>query len=174
MMDIRHVLTMAHIYHLEISYEETDFGTLTNIIHCLPQVRTLKIYSLLLSKPRELFIDEQRIFLASKEHKIRIVCLEKMIEMREVYYLMKLCPRMKYLRVNCINDIEVEVFVQDILYHIKKNCHKYLRLLCVRISQADGKIIKRLEEMIDSKKLLDQFKIERDFDRIYLQWGKND
>jgi hypothetical protein len=80
---------------------------------------------------------------------------------------------MKYLQVNCINDIEVEVFVQDILYHIKKNRYKYLRLLCVRIPQADGKIIKRLEEMIDSKKLLDQYKIERDFDRIYLQWGKN-
>jgi hypothetical protein len=52
------------------------------------------------------------------ENNITKVCLEKMIEIEEVYFLIKLCHRMNYLQVDGINNINVELFVRDILSKI--------------------------------------------------------
>jgi len=170
-MNIRDILTTAHIYHLEISHKKTDFSILMDIIHTLPKLQSLKIHSLSLLESRDLFNEEKMVRLVAKKNKIITVCLEKVTEMKEIYYLMKLCPWMAYLQVDCINTIEVELFVQDILNKINQNSNEYLRLLCIRVPTADDKMVEKLKEIINSKKLLVEYTIEHLLDHFYLQWG---
>jgi hypothetical protein len=172
-MNIRDILTTAHIYHLEVSHKKTDFSILMDIINSLPKLQSLKIHSLSLLEPRDLLSEEKMVRLVAKKNKIIKVCLDKMTEMKEIYYLMKLCPRMEYLQVDCINTIEVELVVQDILNKINKNSNEYLRLLCICVPTADDKMVEKLKEIINSKKVLVDYTIKRLLDHIYLQWGND-
>ena len=72
--------------------------------------------------------------------------------------------------MNSINNINVELFGQDILMKIKNECNDYLRLLCFCVPSADDKIVKILQKMINCKKLLFHYTSKRILDHIYLQW----
>jgi hypothetical protein len=66
--------------------------------------------------------------------------------------------------------MNVELFLQDILKNINNQNNEYLRLLCFRAPVADDKMIRKLEKMINEKKLLSDYTIKRVLNNIYLQW----
>jgi hypothetical protein len=49
-------------------------------------------------------------------------------------------------------------------------CNHQLGLLCFRVPVADDEMVRKLEKMINSEKLIRDFTIERILDDIYLQW----
>ncbi|CAF1493698.1 unnamed protein product [Rotaria sordida] len=69
-----------------------------------------------------------------------------------------------------INNMNVELFVQNILEKINAEHNDHLRLLCFHIPTADDEMIKKLHKMIDVKKLLSDYTIKRVQKNIYLQW----
>jgi len=160
------ILTVAQIYHLQI-HNKIFVGKLIEILFSLLELDSLYVTSLSLSKSRCLSNQyaETLSFISSK-NQITKVNLEKMIDIEEVYFLIKLCPRMIYLQVNHINNMDMELFVRLIL--IKSNDN--LRLLSFRVPAADDEMIKTLEQMINSEKLLFEYTIKRILGNIYLQW----
>lgn len=48
---------------------------------------------------------------------------------------------MNYFQVNDINNIDVEVFIKDILIKIMNKSNYHLRFLCFRVPTADEKMI---------------------------------
>ncbi|CAF3421871.1 unnamed protein product [Rotaria sp. Silwood1] len=167
---IRDLLAMTQIYHLEISKKTIYSDILIEIIYKLSALDTLKITSLILSQSRCLFIENKNLRLVSNKNNIKKVYLEKMLTMEEVYFLIRLCPRMTYLKIDFINDMNIELFVKDILKKINNDCNQYLRSLCIHNPTADDDIIQKLEEMINREKLLHHFTIKCIADNIYLQW----
>ncbi|CAF4068135.1 unnamed protein product, partial [Adineta steineri] len=113
---------------------------------------------------------EQNIRVVSNKNVITKVYLENINGIEEVYFLMKLCPRMKYLKVNLINEINYELYLKNILTKIKQNSNKYLRSLCLYNPTADNKMVEKLQRMIDQKKLLRQYTIKCEHNNIYLKW----
>ncbi|CAF3718449.1 unnamed protein product [Rotaria sp. Silwood1] len=167
----RRVLSAAQIYHLEISDEKTFIGTLIQIIKLLPKLDSLKIRSLSFDQPKSLSAEELAILCSiANICKITKVYLEKMVGIGEVYLLMTLCPYMLYPKVGFINNINVELFLRNILEKINHERNNYLRSLCFHIPTAEDKMIKKLEKMINIEKLLLDFIIERVLDNIYLKW----
>jgi len=77
---------------------------------------------------------------------------------------------MEYLNVECIKDMNIELFIRNILNVINNNHYEYLRLLCIYITTADDQMIKRLKKMIDDEKLLLDYTIHRELYNIYLKW----
>ncbi len=77
---------------------------------------------------------------------------------------------MEFLNVESINDMNIELFVRDILNKINKDHHKDLCLLCIYVSKADDKMIERVNKMIDNEKILSNYTIHHELDNIYLQW----
>jgi len=77
---------------------------------------------------------------------------------------------MNYFEINDINKIDVELFVKNILMKITIKYKHHLRFLCFRVPTVDDKMLQRLEEMINFKKLLVNYTIKRVCDNIYLQW----
>jgi hypothetical protein len=170
-MNICEISTVTHFSHLEFQREEVDFSTLINITYGLPELDSLKIHSLSLSSLQEYLSTEKiiRRFISNK-NQITKVCLENLIEIEEVYFLIKLCPRINYLQINCIKNMNVELVVLDILTKINNDNNQNLRTLCFYLPTADNQIVQKLEQIINSNKLLRRYTIKRELGYIYLQW----
>jgi len=112
-------------------------------------------------KVRDFFVNTNRI---AKVHMKKINTIE------EVYALMKLCPRMMYLKIDCKNDLDMEFFLRNILKIIQEESNEYLRLLSFHLSAADDQMVQRLDKMINTEKLLFNYTIKRIVENIYIQW----
>ena len=77
---------------------------------------------------------------------------------------------MTYLKVEFINNMDIQLFVRFILTKIITKSNSQLQLLCFRVAAADNKIIDKLNNMIDSEKLLSDYTIKRVLENIYLEW----
>jgi hypothetical protein len=167
---IGEILTITQIYHLEISERNICSSELTELIDKLPAVESLKIFSLKLLQSIFAYFYEHKLHLAANKNNITKVYLVKMNTIEEVYFLIKLCPRVTYLKVNLDNNIDHEVFLKDLLVKINNDCNQYLRLLCLHIPTVNNEMINKLQNMINREKLLRRFIIKLEFDNIYLQW----
>jgi len=167
---VKRVLCIAQIYHLDIQ-QQISIDRLMQIIHLLPDLISLKMNSL--SFYRSMMLRGQ-VFptTCSIEHarNIKNVYLEKTKKSEEIYFLIAFCPHMEYLNVECIKDMNIELFIRDILNKIDNNHHEHLRLLCIYDVKADDEMIKRLNKMIYDEKLLLNYTIHRELYNIYLQW----
>jgi hypothetical protein len=148
---IRDILSLTQIYHLEIC-EKISSYILVKIMDKFSALETLKIASLELS---ESFLKDKNFHFISKKNKIRKVYLEKVSTIKEVYFLFKVCPRIEYLKVGFMHNINIQLFIKDILKKIKGDNNQYLRSLCLNIPTGDDAIIEKLKEMINGEKLSD-------------------
>ncbi len=169
--EIERVLNVEQIYHLEILEEKIFIGTLFQVIDLLPELNTLKIHSLSLNQRRSLCFKDLVILCSTEStSKITKVYLEKMINIKDVYYLMALCPYMTHFKVDFINDMDVKVFLRKIFKKLNHGRNKHLRSLCFRVQATDDEYIKKLEEVINAKKRLLDYTIKRVLESVYLEW----
>ncbi len=146
--DIKNVLGVTQIHHLEILEEKFCFDILMQITNSLPQVTTMKIHSLSLDQARDSETDELIVFPSTESfNQIKKVYLEKMFTIEEVYSLMKLCPYMSYLKIDSLDNMKVDVFIRNVLKKINHDSNQHLRLLCFRVPASDDPMIQTLEKM---------------------------
>ncbi|CAF1134371.1 unnamed protein product [Rotaria sordida] len=165
------VLSIVKIYHLEFSKRTIISSSLMKILTVLSELDSLKITSLSISQTRYSFIDDQNFRLVSYHNKITKVYLENVKKSEEVYFLLKLCLRMKYLKVNFIYNVDYKLFFRNFLRTITINRHQYLQSLYFQGLKTDFQIINELKEMINREKLLRQFTINRVLNYIHLEWN---
>jgi hypothetical protein len=167
-MHINRALTVGQIYHLVIQDEEIFNGTLRKAVNLLPDLMTLDICSLSFEESKELCEEE-----VSRESTSQItkVCLAMMMEITDIYFLMDICPKMEYLRVCSLNDMDVELFVREILNKINSENNQHLRLLSFIVEGANDELIQKLAKIIDTEKLIVDYSIQYVYlDNIFLQW----
>ncbi|CAF1067163.1 unnamed protein product [Rotaria sordida] len=167
-IDIRNMLAVTQIYHLKIYCEDVFFVVLLEIIYRLPELDSLQIPSLSLSSEIHLTMEQKKRILPTN-NKIRKIYLEEMTDIEEVIFLITFCPYVNVLQVNCADNIDIELFVKDILT-INNERNYYLRSLCFHVSTANEEMVKKLEEMINCEKLLLHYTIKRVRGDIYLNW----
>ncbi len=140
---------------------------LIEILVLLPEFDSLQISSLLYSNPIYM-TDKNLKVLSSLTYKNQItkVYLKKMTAIEEIYFLIKLCPHMTYLKVGSLNNMNIGLCIRLILMKIS---NRQLRLLCFRVIAADDQIIEKLNKMIHFEKLILDYTIKRVLDDIYLQ-----
>ncbi|CAF4226281.1 unnamed protein product [Rotaria sp. Silwood2] len=171
MSSICTVLPVAEIYHLETSEQTVISSSLMKILNVLPELDSLKIAYLSISEIRYSFIDDQNLRLVSYQNKITKVYLENVKKSEEVYFLLRLCLRMKYLKVNFIYDVNQKLFIRNFLRTIIINRHQYLQSLYFQVPKIDVQIMNELEEMINREKLLRHFTIKRVLNYVHLEWN---
>jgi hypothetical protein len=94
------------------------------IIELLPKLDSLKILSLSLRSSRCLSCDEtERINSLSNKNQINKIYLENMKNIEEVCFLLDLCPQMIYLKIDSINNLNVELFLRVILLKLQTKSH---------------------------------------------------
>jgi hypothetical protein len=72
---------------------------------------------------------------------------------------MSLSHRLNYLQINSLHDVNIELLIREIFMRTNED----LRLLCIRIPTAD-------DQLIDGKRWLVDYTIERIMDNIYFRW----
>ena len=103
-INLSRVLSVAEIYHLNI-LEEVFACTLSNILFSFLELDSIKISSLSNFSTEK----EQVFYCISGKNNIIKVNLEKMIDIEDVYFLIKLFPRMSYLKVTHINNMDMKL-----------------------------------------------------------------
>jgi hypothetical protein len=169
-LTIGEILTITQIYHLEISERNICSIKLVEFINKLPALDSLKIFSLKLLD--SIFADfyEHELRWAANKNNITKVYLVKMNAIEEVYFLIRLCPRMTYLKINLIDNIDYDMVLKDLLMKLNNDGNEYLRLLCLNIPTANNEMINKLQDMINHEKLLHRFTIKLEFANIYRQY----
>ncbi|CAF1140648.1 unnamed protein product [Adineta steineri] len=167
---IKRILNVTQIYHLNIEQQISN-ERLMQIIHLLPNLISINIYSL--EFYREIsFLNQGYPTTSALEHakKIKYVYLGTASTIKDIYFLMSFCRQMEYLSVECIENMNIQLFLKDILKEINQKHYGYLHLLCIFIRTADDQMIKQLNQMIYDEKLLLDYTIHRQTYNIYLKW----
>jgi len=138
-------------------------GPLIKILISFIYLDSLTLSSLFLSRNS----DKNKKFQCDS---ITKVYLEILNDINELNFLMKIFPQMTYLKIDLINNINIQTFLRYILRKIQNESNIYVRLLSICVSAIDDKIIAQLIQMISSEKLLFNDTIKRILDHIYLQW----
>ncbi|CAF3883786.1 unnamed protein product [Rotaria sp. Silwood1] len=172
-IDIHGILSVAQFYHLEIKREQIDISTLMDIICRLSELDSLKIHSLSLSSTCDSSMEEINRCFISNKNKITKIYLEKFNKIEEINFLIKFCPRMNYLHIDSINNMDIELFIKEILDKINNDGNQYFYTLCLRIPTEDDKIIEKFKNIINSNKSIVWYSIKCILDVIYLQWKKD-
>ncbi len=172
--NISEIINMRQIYHLTI-HGQIFADPLIRILLVLSTLDSLQICSLNVLQFRSPSNDDESRF-SSISSKIRIikVNLTIMNHIKEIYFLLQICPNLIYLRVEYIKNIDVKLFVRLILLKMKTQHQSKLQLLCFQIPAADDQMIEQLDQMIDDQKLLIDYTIKHVFDFIYLQWDRKE
>lgn len=169
---IRGALKLGQYYHLEILEENIFLGILLKILDQLPRLRSLKLHSHSSKQPRKINDDEDKILFSLRDTcQITNVYLESMSQITDIYFLMTICPNIKYLKIGSIYPMNEELFLREILQKVHFDNHAYLRSLCFHIPGVDDQICAKLKTMIDFERLLlTEYKLKRVEEDIYLEW----
>ncbi|CAF1041850.1 unnamed protein product [Adineta steineri] len=167
---IDQILPVMQIDHLHIK-DEIFLVTLDEILCLLPELDSLKIHPVEYSHPKPVTDEDLlTIYYPRNKTKITKVCLIKICRTEEVYFLFALCPLIEQLQIDCLYNIDIELFLRSFLMEIKSRSIETLRLLCFRVPTIDDDMIHKLQNMIQSENLLLDFTIKRVMDKIYVQW----
>ncbi len=93
-----------------------------------------------------------------------------MIDIGEIRFIIDLCPCMRYLEIDCINEIDLVSLLQFILTKQNNNHIPYLSILCLHVQNFNDHIVEKLRKTITSEKLLIEYEIECIDDTINLYW----
>lgn len=165
LMDIEQILRVTPIYHVETFEKMLFIGILIHMINTLPELNTIKIYSLSLDLPRKLTTEELMILESTKTtSKITKVYLGEIFDIREINFLFKLCPYMSFLHIDSMKNMDIYTFKKDILDKINHDSNEFLRLLCIHIPTVNNQMFKNLQV------LFSDYIATRIDQNIYLQW----
>jgi hypothetical protein len=166
---------------LVVNTKTVSSEELVDVLYDLPNVISLKLPCVTLYQPSDSSEDEEDdddddedercLAHVSKTNKITEVYLEQMNDFKELNFLLELCCYVKHLHINCLQNINIESFIREILIRITGEFNEDLCLLCLRIPTADDQLIEKLKKIIDSNGRLVDYTIKRVMDKIYLQWG---
>lgn len=157
---------------LSINCRNISLGILVRILHLLPNLDSLQISMLPLLQPNYLFDDndENNCFITSLKNKITKVNLDKITDMEQTHFILRLFPFIKYLQMDISGDFDLEKFRRFIL--IKSSTYiPDLCSLCLTVLHADNKIVDQLQTLIKSEKLLTNYMIKRICNHILFKWN---
>ncbi|CAF4992890.1 unnamed protein product [Rotaria sp. Silwood1] len=145
---------------LKISCEAIPIGMFVRIIHLLSNLDSLKVSSLSCIESDWLVkSDGETSFSTSINSKITNVNLDEMINLEQVHFLLHLCPCIQYFQVNISKHMNLKMLVRFIL--IQASTYNFdLRFLCLSIQNANEDMVRKLQKLIDTEKLLSNYMIK--------------
>ncbi|CAF2571132.1 unnamed protein product [Rotaria sp. Silwood2] len=168
--NIKSLFQLVQITCLNIDLCYSSIDLFIDFICNLPNLDSLSISCWPLLELNISFNTQSKLQLISNNNKITKVNLEKVVDTKQVQFIINLCPRLEFLQVRCTNNMNIELFICFIIMNYTAKSLSYIRLLCLHFPRADEKTIETIKNMIDSGKLLRNYSVNRIVDKIYLQW----
>ncbi|CAF1552383.1 unnamed protein product, partial [Adineta steineri] len=119
----------VQITKLDFTFEATFVGMLLDLLRYLPNLNSLRVRSLSLTKPRCLHAEEERISrLISIDNKIRKVHIQQMTDLEQIQFLINICPLMQYLGIGFSDAMDLKLLLKFILMKNREQI-SHLRVL---------------------------------------------
>ena len=142
------------------------------LIHLLPNLDSLEVLSLPHIQSDWVFDNyvDMHHFSTPIDNKIINVNLNKIINVEQVHFFLYLCPCIQYFQVNTPKDMDFKMLLRFILSQAN-TYNLYLRFLSLSIRNANEHIVHKLQNLINSEKLISNYMIERIENYILLKWN---
>ena len=166
------LFTLLPITRLNIPYHDFLLDTLIDLLHYLPNLHSLTLWSLSLQKTSSV-CDKQAMpvsqYLLCKPNKITRVNIQSLTELSQLQSLLDLCPNIQYLQIGCLDDIDPKPFIKFLL--TKNSTYiSQLRILYLYIPTANAEIIQECQEMFDSGSMCCNYTVAHLYNKIAFQW----
>jgi hypothetical protein len=153
------VFITMRIAHLIIDCPNIHRKSLIKLLHSLRNLYSLKVYSVSLSEPECLPNEEEEDFrLVSTIDTITKVNLGRINELRDVEFLIDLCPNMDYFEADYSDEIDMKLLVRSIITKTTQSTNQ-LRTVCLHGQKPGDGITQELEDMIHHEQLLQNYTI---------------
>ncbi|UJR38803.1 hypothetical protein I4U23_031468 [Adineta vaga] len=168
MNSVSFILLAIPTTNLFIGLHKMPLSMFIRIIRSLPNLSTLHVPELSFDQLSSLSIEEKKdIRYFSINNKVTDVNHSADLNLTE--FLIILCPRMEYLKMSFISDISHETFIRLVL--MKTITHTpNLHSMNIWLYKANDQMVRKLQNMINSEKLLTDYIIKRWKNNIILKW----
>jgi hypothetical protein len=158
---IKPIFDVIQMTYLNIRCDQMSAQMFIKILNYLPNLTAIRITGL----PSH---EELQIF--DKYNKITKVTLTNNLKMEQIDLILRLFPCIQYLSLQYISDPDIESIVRETLLKIQEKniCHPMT--LCIFGLEAEHDKVRKLKQMIDSENLLNDYTLNRQFNRFYFQW----
>jgi hypothetical protein len=172
MNSMRFILSAIPITSLDIGLHKMPLSLFIKVICSLPNLLELKVHELSFDQRDSLSIEEKED-LDNYSISNKVTSVSHSAERHLTPFLMNLCPRMECFEMFCKSSEIPEAYVRYILTKTITDVPK-LHLLKLWIYKANDQTILKLQHLIDSEKLLDNYIIKRWEYYLILKWKLNE
>jgi hypothetical protein len=165
------IWNMIQITYLDIHCDQISIFMFIKILNNLPNLTVIRISNL---PSHEQFYqcryDANILNKYITINKITKVILRNISTNEQIDLIIHLFPRIQYLSLQYIHDHDIQPIVRYTLSKIKESgiCHPMN--ICIFGLDAEYDKVRKLKQMIDSEDLLQDYTIDRQLNRFYLQW----
>ncbi len=168
---INPIFNMIQITYLDIECDKMTVSMLITILHALINLNSIRLSNSSLRQQMDLNTRDKIIFsIFLKINKIRKITLLNITEIDQIEFIFKRFPRLQFFGLQRVWDSDLKASIQHILWNVKYNYISHPVTICVFCHDAKYNKVEELHQMIDSKNLLDNYTIHRQYDRFYVQW----
>jgi hypothetical protein len=162
---------IIQITYLDIHCDQISTCIFIKILNNLPNLKVIRISNL---PPREQLYqcryDANILNKFLTINKITQLILRNIARNEQIDLIIQLFPRIQYLSLQYIHDRDIQRIVRYTLSKIKESgiCHPMN--ICIFGLDAEYDKVRKLKQMIDLENLLQDYTIDRQLNRFYLQW----
>ncbi|CAF1169773.1 unnamed protein product [Rotaria sordida] len=168
---INFIFNMIQITYLDIECDQMTVSILITILEALRNLNSIRLSNSLLRQQMNLNIRDKIIFnVFLKINKITKITLRNVTESDQIDFIFKRFPRIQFFGLERVRDDDLKSVIQYILWNIKDNYISHPMTICVFCDDAKYNKVEKLHQMINSKNLLKNYTIYRQYDRFYVQW----
>ncbi|CAF2937862.1 unnamed protein product, partial [Rotaria sp. Silwood2] len=168
--NIKSLFQLVQITYLNIDLRYSSIDLLIDVMYNLPNLNSLCMSCLPLLEVNISADKQSKLQSISSNNKITKVNFEKLVEIKQLQFIINLCQRLEFLQVECTNNVNIELVIRYIIMKYRTKTLLFIHLLCLHFPTADQKMIVIIQKIIDSEKLLNDYSIKRNLDKIYLRW----
>jgi hypothetical protein len=165
--NLNRIISLGQITELTLDCHRFHFEQIIKLLYFTPNIRTLKLDSILLYGTDSGSIEHSDIFkIVSNTNIVANLTIDKESTLEKIQLLVALFPRLEYLTINLYKE-DLESIARFLLSKFNDNT-RHLSTLCV--SKQRSILMERLRNLLESEDLLDDYTIKLINRKLYLWW----
>ncbi|CAF4646875.1 unnamed protein product, partial [Rotaria sp. Silwood2] len=162
---------MLNVTRLNIDCSQIIPNIFLKILSLLPNLDSMRIISFPPSEKLLLINENSKMFyLFLGNNKITKLSLRDIPNFEQMFLIMNLFSHIKFIELQQISNYNVELIIRCTLWKIQITNNNNLKTLCVNVNEGSHDELEKLQKMINSENLVEDYIIYRRHDKYYLEW----
>ncbi len=168
---INPIFNMIQITYLDIRCDQISTCMFIKILNNLPNLTVIRISNLPSREQLyQCYYDANILNKFVTINKITKVILRNISTNEQIDLIIHLLPRIQYLSLQHIHDRHIQPILRYTLSKIKEKNISHPITVCVFGLDAKYDKVRKLKQMIDSERLIQDYTISHQLNRFYFQW----